>query len=199
VAEFQTLYTNDLDRGAFISNTLRADDTATKQAARVAIYRMMRPGEPPTEEAVEILFNGLFYSDDRYDLSGVGRMKFNRRIGRPDVVEYKVTIKNAPHKTEALAKAIAEFTGANQGTVQEILNELQYGSRAAAENLTEEAAHTLAAQLKALGANVEVREQLTLSPRDIVESIKLLVELRPVWCASSAPSRSACPRPSPTT
>lgn len=139
---------------------------------------MMRPGEPPTEEAVEILFNGLFYSDDRYDLSGVGRMKFNRRIGRPDVVEYKVTIKNAPHKTEALAKAIAEFTGANQGTVQEILNELQYGSRAAAENLTEEAAHTLAAQLKALGANVEVREQLTLSPRDIVESIKLLVELR---------------------
>jgi len=178
VAEFQTLYTNDLDRGAFISNTLRADDTATKQAARVAIYRMMRPGEPPTEEAVEILFNGLFYSDDRYDLSGVGRMKFNRRIGRPDVVEYKVTIKNAPHKTEALAKAIAEFTGANQGTVQEILNELQYGSRAAAENLTEDAAHTLAAQLKALGANVEVREQLTLSPRDIVESIKLLVELR---------------------
>lgn len=53
--------------------------SVSKQAARVAIYRMMRPGELPTEEAVEILFNGLFYSDDRYDLSGVGRMKFNRR------------------------------------------------------------------------------------------------------------------------
>jgi DNA-directed RNA polymerase subunit beta len=78
----ETLYTNELDRGAFISNTLRADETATRQAARVAIYRMMRPGEPPTEEAVEILFNGLFYSDERYDLSGVGRMKFNRRLAR---------------------------------------------------------------------------------------------------------------------
>ncbi|HNL22536.1 MAG TPA: DNA-directed RNA polymerase subunit beta, partial [Rhodocyclaceae bacterium] len=77
VTTVETLYTNDLDRGAFISNTLRADETATRQAARVAIYRMMRPGEPPTEEAVEILFNGLFYSDERYDLSGVGRMKFN--------------------------------------------------------------------------------------------------------------------------
>ena len=54
---------------------------------------MMRPGEPPTEEAVEILFNGLFYSDERYDLSGVGRMKFNRRLGRHDVVEYKVMLK----------------------------------------------------------------------------------------------------------
>src|SRR5690606_30503424 len=47
--------------------------------ARVAIYRMMRPGEPPTEDAVEALFNGLFFSEDRYDLSAVGRMKFNRR------------------------------------------------------------------------------------------------------------------------
>jgi DNA-directed RNA polymerase subunit beta len=81
-SDVETLYTNDLDRGAFISNTLRADETATRQAARVAIYRMMRPGEPPTEEAVEILFNGLFYSDERYDLSGVGRMKFNRRLVR---------------------------------------------------------------------------------------------------------------------
>ncbi|MDQ5918077.1 MAG: DNA-directed polymerase subunit beta, partial [Pseudomonadota bacterium] len=61
IEELQTLYTNDLDRGAFISNTLRADETISRQAARVAIYRMMRPGEPPTEEAVELLFHGLFY------------------------------------------------------------------------------------------------------------------------------------------
>jgi DNA-directed RNA polymerase subunit beta len=78
----QTLYVNDLDRGAYISTTLRADETADQWAARVAIYRMMRPGEPPTEEAVETLFNGLFYSEERYDLSVVGRMKFNRRVGR---------------------------------------------------------------------------------------------------------------------
>jgi len=85
VSDIQTLYTNDLDQGAYISQTLRADDTADQMAARVAIYRMMRPGEPPTEDSVEALFNGLFYNEDRYDLSAVGRMKFNRRIGRDEL------------------------------------------------------------------------------------------------------------------
>ncbi|MDP2793872.1 MAG: DNA-directed RNA polymerase subunit beta [Sulfurisoma sp.] len=85
VTTLQTLYVNDLDRGAYISNTLRSDETADQWAARVAIYRMMRPGEPPTEEAVQSLFNGLFYSEERYDLSVVGRMKFNRRVGREAV------------------------------------------------------------------------------------------------------------------
>jgi DNA-directed RNA polymerase subunit beta len=85
VTDIQTLYTNDLDQGAYMSQTLRMDDTADQMAARVAIYRMMRPGEPPTEDSVEALFNGLFYSEDRYDLSAVGRMKFNRRIGRDEL------------------------------------------------------------------------------------------------------------------
>ncbi|MDE2584934.1 MAG: DNA-directed RNA polymerase subunit beta, partial [Betaproteobacteria bacterium] len=178
VKDFQTLYINDLDRGGFISNTLRADDTATRQAARVAIYRMMRPGEPPTEESVEILFQGLFYSDERYDLSAVGRMKFNRRIGRADIVEYKVMINSASSRSEAVAKGVAEALGVSLARAQELLSELHYGPRAAAENMTDADAQALAAKLKALGANVEVREQLTLSPRDIVEAIKILVELR---------------------
>ena len=79
VTELSTLYINDLDRGGYISQTLRIDETADQWAAKVAIYRMMRPGEPPTEDAVEGLFNGLFYAEERYDLSSVGRMKFNRR------------------------------------------------------------------------------------------------------------------------
>ncbi|MDP2109946.1 MAG: DNA-directed RNA polymerase subunit beta [Thiobacillus sp.] len=85
VEKFNTLYTNDLDHGAFISQTLRADDTADDYAAKVAIYRMMRPGEPPTEDAVNTLFTNLFFNEDRYDLSAVGRMKFNRRIGREEL------------------------------------------------------------------------------------------------------------------
>ncbi len=84
ITDIQTLYTNDLDQGAYISQTLRVDDTNDQMAAKVAIYRMMRPGEPPTEDSVEALFNGLFYNADRYDLSAVGRMKFNRRIGRDE-------------------------------------------------------------------------------------------------------------------
>jgi DNA-directed RNA polymerase subunit beta len=85
VDKFNTLYTNDLDHGAFISQTLRTDDTADEYAAKVAIYRMMRPGEPPTEDAVNALFVNLFFSEERYDLSAVGRMKFNRRIGRDEL------------------------------------------------------------------------------------------------------------------
>jgi DNA-directed RNA polymerase subunit beta len=85
VAKFNTLYTNDLDQGAFISQTLRVDETADQLAAQVGIYRMMRPGEPPTEDAVQSLFKGLFFSDERYDLSAVGRMKFNRRIGSTEL------------------------------------------------------------------------------------------------------------------
>jgi DNA-directed RNA polymerase subunit beta len=81
----QTLYVNDLDRGDYISSTLRIDEATDQWAARVAIYRMMRPGEPPTEDAVENLFHSLFYSDERYDLSAVGRMKFNRRVGREEI------------------------------------------------------------------------------------------------------------------
>ncbi|MFA7670451.1 MAG: DNA-directed RNA polymerase subunit beta, partial [Burkholderiaceae bacterium] len=82
IREIQTLYINDLDRGSYISATLRTDETADQNAARVAIYRMMRPGEPPTEDAVEALFQRLFYSEETYDLSRVGRMKVNSRLGR---------------------------------------------------------------------------------------------------------------------
>ena len=85
IAKIHTIYTNDLDQGSYISQTLRVDETNDQMAAMVAIYRMMRPGEPPTEDSVKTLFNGLFFSEDRYDLSAVGRMKFNRRVGRSEL------------------------------------------------------------------------------------------------------------------
>jgi DNA-directed RNA polymerase subunit beta len=84
VESIQTLFVNDLDRGAYISNTLRIDSTQSRLEALVEIYRMMRPGEPPTKEAAENLFQNLFFNSERYDLSAVGRMKFNRRVGRQE-------------------------------------------------------------------------------------------------------------------
>ncbi|MGD2117850.1 MAG: DNA-directed RNA polymerase subunit beta [Chromatiales bacterium] len=84
VKQFQTLFTNDLDHGPFISDTLRIDPTTSQLEAQVEIYRMMRPGEPPTKDAAQNLFANLFFSEDRYDLSAVGRMKFNRRLGREE-------------------------------------------------------------------------------------------------------------------
>ncbi|MBM7073271.1 DNA-directed RNA polymerase subunit beta [Shewanella sp. 202IG2-18] len=80
IKEVSTLFINDLDHGAYISDTLKLDPTTNRLEALVEIYRMMRPGEPPTKDAAEGLFQNLFFSDERYDLSKVGRMKFNRRL-----------------------------------------------------------------------------------------------------------------------
>jgi len=85
--KLEALYTNDLDHGSFMSETLRVDSTTDRLSALVEIYRMMRPGEPPTKEAAESLFDSLFFSEERYDLSTVGRMKFNSSIGREDANE----------------------------------------------------------------------------------------------------------------
>ncbi len=86
IKEIKTLFVNDLDHGPYISSTLRIDSTTSELEAQVEIYRMMRPGEPPTKEAAQNLFTNLFFNDERYDLSAVGRMKFNRRVGRDEVV-----------------------------------------------------------------------------------------------------------------
>jgi DNA-directed RNA polymerase subunit beta len=86
IAEINTLFVNDLDNGPYISNAMRIDNTSNALEALVEIYRMMRPGEPPTKESAENLFQNLFFTDERYDLSTVGRMKFNRRLGREEII-----------------------------------------------------------------------------------------------------------------
>jgi len=85
IKKIDTIFINDLDQGRYISDTLRVDQTVTELDALVEIYRMMRPGEPPTKDAAETLFRNLFFMADRYDLSTVGRMKFNRRVGRKEI------------------------------------------------------------------------------------------------------------------
>ena len=85
LSELETLYINDIESGPYIADTLRADSTTNEIEALVEIYRMMRPGEPPTKEAATTLFNNLFFNAERYDLSAVGRMKFNKRLGIEDL------------------------------------------------------------------------------------------------------------------
>ncbi len=114
--EIHTIYTNDLDEGPYISQTLRIDETPDQIAAQVAIYRMMRPGEPPTEDAVRGLFHGLFFAEERYDLSAVGRMKFNRRIGRNEV---KGAATLAPEDIVAVIKILVELRN-GRGEIDDI-------------------------------------------------------------------------------
>ena len=93
IGEVRTLYVNDLDRGPYVSDTLRIDQSKNRLEALVEIYRMMRPGEPPTRDAAENLFGNLFFNSERYDLSAVGRMKFNRRVGRKEILGSNVLSK----------------------------------------------------------------------------------------------------------
>jgi len=114
--QIQTLFTNDLDRGPYISQTLRTDSTTTDLEALVEIYRMMRPGEPPTKEAAQALFQNLFFSPDRYDLSPVGRMKFNRRVGRKEITGSGVLTND---DIIAVLKTLIDIKNGN-GTVDDI-------------------------------------------------------------------------------
>ena len=114
--EFETLYINDLDRGPYIADTLRADPTNDALEAQIEIYRMMRPGEPPTKEAAENLFKNLFFSPDRYDLSAVGRMKFNRRVGRKEITGEGVLSKE---DIVAVLKVLIDIRN-GKGTIDDI-------------------------------------------------------------------------------
>ncbi len=110
VTEIRALYVNDLDRGPYISDTLRIDPTRTRLEALVEIYRMMRPGEPPTKDAAENLFQNLFFNPERYDLSAVGRMKFNRRVHREAIVGPGILYDAAHYakRTDEFSKQLAE-------------------------------------------------------------------------------------------
>ena len=178
VSKVQTLFTNDLDQGAYVSQTLRADETTDLNAARIAIYRMMRPGEPPTEDAVEALFNGLFFAEERYDLSAVGRMKFNRRIATPSETSWQLRLKNT-----ALAKEAEQEVRAYFGNVPELhLNKVSIEG-VSTEEQAQAVVDKMFHDLKSKGVDrqkldAKIEQRFTLSPRDIVEVIRILVELR---------------------
>ncbi|MBL8266833.1 DNA-directed RNA polymerase subunit beta [Steroidobacter sp.] len=110
ISEIRALYVNDLDRGPYISDTLRIDATRTRLEALVEIYRMMRPGEPPTKDAAENLFQNLFFNAERYDLSAVGRMKFNRRVHRDAIVGPGILYDTAhfSKRTDEFSKELVE-------------------------------------------------------------------------------------------
>ena len=113
VDQVRVLYVNDLDRGPYMSDTLRIDPTRTRLEALVEIYRMMRPGEPPTKDAAENLFQNLFFNPERYDLSAVGRMKFNRRVGREAIIGPGVLYDTAyfSKRTDENSKALVAKLG----------------------------------------------------------------------------------------
>src|SRR6476646_3553625 len=180
VKEIPALYTNELDEGAYISQTLASDETADQLAARVAIYRMMRPGEPPTEDAVEALFHRLFYSADTYDLSRVGRMKFNARDGR-DTPEGAMTLSN--EDILDVVKILVELRN-GRGEVDDIDHLGNRRVRCVGELAENQYRSGLARIEKAVKERLGQAETEALMPHDLINSKPISAALKEFFGAS---------------
>jgi len=180
IKELACLYTNELNQGAYISQTLASDETADELAARVAIYRMMRPGEPPTEDAVQALFHRLFYSEDTYDLSRVGRMKFNARVGR-QVPEGKMTLSN--EDILDVVKILVELRNGN-GDVDDIDHLGNRRVRCVGELAENQYRSGLARIEKAVKERLGQAESEPLMPHDLINSKPISAALKEFFGAS---------------
>ena len=180
VSKLETLFTNDLDHGSFISQTLRTDETTDQWTARVAIYRMMRPGEPPTEDAVEALFQRLFFSPDSYDLSKVGRMKFNRRIGRDELVGSQ-TLSNAD--IVAVIKILVELRN-GRGEVDDIDHLGNRRVRAVGELAENQFRAGLVRVERAVKERLSQAESDNLMPHDMINAKPISAAIREFFGSS---------------
>jgi len=180
IKEIACLFTNELNQGNYISQTLASDETADQLAARVAIYRMMRPGEPPTEDAVEALFNRLFYSADTYDLSRVGRMKFNARVGR-EGSEGAMTLSN--EDVIDVVKILVDLRNGN-GEVDDIDHLGNRRVRCVGELAENQYRSGLARIEKAVKERLGQAETEALMPHDLINSKPISAALKEFFGAS---------------
>ena len=166
VKKFEILYVNDLDQGPYISNTLNIDSSTNELEALVEIYRMMRPGEPPTKEAAQNLFKNLFFAEERYDLSGVGRMKFNRRVGREEITGPGVLDRE---DILAVLKVLIDIRNGN-GTVDDIDHLGNRRVRSVGE-MTENVFRVGVVRVeRAVRERLSVAESEDLSPQELINA-----------------------------
>jgi DNA-directed RNA polymerase subunit beta len=180
IQELACIYTNELDQGNYISQTLRTDDTADEFQARVAIYRMMRPGEPPTEDSVQALFQRLFYNPDTYDLSRVGRMKFNARMNRDDSTGPMVL---SNEDILAVTKILVDLRN-GRGEVDDIDHLGNRRVRCVGELAENQYRTGLARIEKAVKERLGQAEQDPLMPHDLINSKPISAALKEFFGAS---------------
>ena len=180
ITDLACIYTNELDQGNYISQTLRTDDTADEFQARVAIYRMMRPGEPPTEDAVQALFQRLFYNPDTYDLSRVGRMKFNARVGRDESTGPMVL---SNEDILAVTKILVDLRN-GRGEVDDIDHLGNRRVRCVGELAENQYRTGLARIEKAVKERLGQAEQDPLMPHDLINSKPISAALKEFFGAS---------------
>ncbi|MFP4296102.1 MAG: DNA-directed RNA polymerase subunit beta [Halothiobacillaceae bacterium] len=166
VKKFDILYVNDLDQGPYISNTLRIDPTSSELEALWEIYKMMRPGEPPTKEAAQNLFKNLFFTAERYDLSAVGRMKFNRRVGRKEITGEGVLDRE---DILAVLKVLIDIRNGN-GTVDDIDHLGNRRVRSVGEMAENVFRIGLVRVERAVRERLSVAESEGLAPQDLINA-----------------------------
>ncbi|MCA1778683.1 MAG: DNA-directed RNA polymerase subunit beta, partial [Xanthomonadaceae bacterium] len=166
VKNFDILYVNDLDQGPYISNTLRIDPTSNELEALWEIYKMMRPGEPPTKDAAQNLFKNLFFTEERYDLSAVGRMKFNRRVRR-DELEGPGTLDR--EDILAVLKVLIDIRNGN-GTVDDIDHLGNRRVRSVGEMAENQFRIGLVRVERAVRERLSMAESEGLGPQDLINA-----------------------------
>src|SRR5690349_2449262 len=180
IQDLQVIYTNELDQGPYMSQTLRIDETVDEFAARVAIYRMMRPGEPPTEDAVQALFQRLFYNPDTYDLSRVGRMKFNAKVGRDESTGPMVLTND---DILSVVKILVDLRN-GRGEVDDIDHLGNRRVRCVGELAENQYRTGLARIEKAVKERLGQAEQEPLMPHDLINSNPISAALKEFFGAS---------------
>ena len=180
IKEFETIYTNDIDCGPFISETLRMDPTLSADEAQADIYRMMRPGEPPTKDAYSSLFSNLFFNPERYDLSAVGRMKLNRRLGR-ETDEGPGTL-NKQDIVDVIRKIVALKNG--KGEVDDIDNLGNRRVRSVGELVENQFRIGLVRVERAVKERLSQVESEGLTPQDLINAKPVAAVVREFFGSS---------------
>jgi DNA-directed RNA polymerase subunit beta len=180
IKTFETLYINDIDHGSYMSDTLRVDPTSSPLEALVEIYRMMRPGEPPTKDAAETLFKNLFFTPERYDLSDVGRMKFNRRVGRTEETGPGVLTKD---DIIAVLKTLISIRN-GQGTVDDIDHLGNRRVRSVGEMTENQFRVGLVRVERAVKERLSLSEAENLMPQDLINAKPITAAIREFFGSS---------------
>ena len=180
VKAFDILHINESQGGSYISTTLRVDDTATELEAREDIYHVMRPGEPATEEAVNTLFNNLFFNNERYDLSKVGRMKLNRRLA-VDSEEGELVLTN--EDIISVIKLLIEIKNGND-SVDDVDTLANRRVRAIGEMIENQFRIGLVRVEKAVREGLNLAETDELTPQDLINSKPVSAAVREFFGSS---------------
>lgn len=176
----ETIYTNNIDHGNYISNTLLLDQTPDYLSALIEIYRILRPGEIPNREISENFLYNLFFSEERYDLSVIGRMKFNYSLSRKDI-KYS-GILNKEDIIDVLKKLINIRNG--KGEIDDTDNLGNRRIRTVGEMVENQFRIGLSRVERGIKEKLTMDELNNFKPRDIINSKPITSAIKEFFCTS---------------